>query len=869
MLELALFDRETLLREFGCSRRLAGRVGAWMGGHIAITAALLESAVPGSALEKLLLDKGLLAPADPAAALAALLESPEFSPLREEFGLSIVRQDEWAVIASAEDALASAGFAQIATPSAPAPAPAAAPLARPGVVPAAGDGEAFSAGETARLRIKIFTAPASAEKISALGQFAYAAVPTAEKTKVFLQALGDADAGLRAAAARGMRAFGAGADLAETLAAFAVRERLELTAERLRDLLPAASPAEQDAALMLLAGCVRDKNFAGADLAAALRALADAVAAGDSALAAAPDFLRILQERMLAEGTARDFRGVFAAVEKKHPGAASGHFLAELRQTGSDAYRALLFTLADGWELSPAARAEILPAAADTFAALPVEHPHSHTLRKFIFDGGDAGLTALAERLPGMSTAHQRAAVRLADNYLHSRPGGEVSAAVIRLAEVCRELLATAPLALRTDILETQVCLRADLPEAARADAARALLRRWTDYAEWPLVPAFENALVRLGAPAVAPLLQQLRAQKNHPRSAVFAAALGRIGVKMPADDPAVDRLAAEILREVVTMTFRESAIRDALHLAMGEIAARPGLPADANGLVRRTLMERLAQEPASAPLIQALGLACGGNLDHPEESRFILTFACQHLSREVDDVELTTSNRGGEEVFEVSAAVGEYSEVVPACLRALRHLACGARVPLAIREETTEKLLGYYAEPQKLAVRWGLANVTLLTEVLGDIGAAAPTRDRERVAIAVALSARAGSVGALRALAEIVALPNRLPQFDRLATALVERLRGKIIGEKTEEMREMYLHILTRALSRGRFAVRRGTVEELLEPAADLYLACLGQGLNGAWQQLDALHTAGVFPGAIGERVARELRRYTSLANK
>ena len=878
MLELALFDRETLKQRFNCSQRLASRIGAWLGQKIALTVTVLESAAAGSDLEKLLLRRTLLTSAAALPAqLEELLNTPEFTAVAEEFSPTVTSQDGWTVIATAEDALASAGFANLPTaePATAAATPALAPsivrpaeLSRPAGAPAT-DAAAFSPEETARLRINIFTAPTSAEKVSALGQFAYAPVPPAEQIKVFMQALADEDAKLRSAAARGIRQFGVDADIAETLAAFAVRSETALNAERLEDLLTDdAAPAARGAVMMLLAGCVRDAEFTGDDLAAALRALARIIRPADAALAAQPDFLRQLQERMLSEGTLRNFREVFAAVEKTAPGRVSAHFFAEILQTRSDAYRALLFALIDGWTVDAAPREKLLPLAVSTFAALPVDHPQGYALRKFIFDSGEAGLDALMEALPALSTAHQRTSVRFTDNFLRSHDADSPAHASVtaRAARSFLALLERAPLALRVDILETQVCLRAGLPPELGAAVAQAVLRDWTDYAAWPLNTTFENALVRLGLPAVTPLLKQLRAQKNHPASAVFASALGRIGIALPADAPDADRSAADILREIATMTFRETAIRDALHIAMGRIAARPGIPAGINSMVRRTLMERLGRNPESAPLILALGHACGGNLDNPEETRFLLTFATQHLEREAAEPEMAKISRDGEEMFEVGSEVGVYSEVIPACIEALQHLASGAQVPWEIRDATIRRLLDFAEEPQKLAVCWGLANASLLTTALGHIGAAPVTNDRERLAIAVILSHRINSTAALDALAGLVAIPNRLPQFDRLATALVTRLSQKILHEKNDEERGIYLRILTKALMRGRFAVRQGTVEEMLEPVADLYLSSLKQGLPGTWQLLDSLRGAGVFSGATAELVGRELDAFTTL---
>ena len=67
--------RDELVRTYGLSQRLAVRVGALLAGGVEVSAALLEMAGPGSAIERLLLrpellgeeglDEGLLARLEP------------------------------------------------------------------------------------------------------------------------------------------------------------------------------------------------------------------------------------------------------------------------------------------------------------------------------------------------------------------------------------------------------------------------------------------------------------------------------------------------------------------------------------------------------------------------------------------------------------------------------------------------------------------------------------------------------------------------------------------------------------------------------------------------------------------------------------
>ncbi|MDR0867643.1 MAG: hypothetical protein LBP75_04090 [Planctomycetota bacterium] len=877
MFDLALGDRESFLRQLGCSRRLANRLVAWQTEKIAATLAVAENAAPASPLEQLLLAKSLLARASFRENFSALRENPVYQAAQASFDLALAEQDGWLIIATADETLAAA--APLAPVDKRAIPPASdeanpAPLDNYFLRPANGVPETLPA-----LAVKVFTAATSDEKVSALGQLAFAPLPAAEKRRIFYQALGEPDGKLRAAAALGMKQFGVAADVADALAAFAAKTALSRHAERLRDLAD-GEPA-QTAALMLLAGCVRDPDFSLDELALTLRVIAAIGEKSASPLLASPDFWRVLQERMLAADNPEIFRAVFAGLARRHAGLVA-RFVEEILRSNSADYRARLLALMSAWTLSAATRAQLLPAAVATFMGIAPSDEKSFALRKFIADSD--GLTALFAQLPAMTVGHQRAVIRFADNQLRS---GASAAALTPLAEHCREWLTRAPLALRLDIVETRVAWREDLPAAWRDELAQILLRDYADYA--PLGEIFTSALARLNAPA--PLLTALRRDKNGALGKICAAALRAVAVAHPEES-------AEILRELVKLilpppsTLAPSELStlaplapatsaplapapDALYLAIGQIAALPHLPPATNALTRRMLRRVLATRVQPAAL-QAAGQTFLGNYvddgESADDARFIADTALRQLTAPEDATENWAANpaasanenppenaapagEADDEIFTLSAATDAYVEMLPAALAAARDVAIGY-APL--RAGIVGTLLNLAA--RSLTARWGLANAAKLTDALGKIGAATTLAPELREKIAVALSRRVKQPAALTALAEILALKTPSPWFDRLATSLVKRLTAALDGEKNAEMRENYLRILTTVLRRGSFAGKR-VVEEVLAPAANLYVAAIHQGLNGAWQQWQILRAARVFgDGELAARLEREL---------
>lgn len=952
---------QELTEQFGCSRRLATRIGALMARQVGVSALVLEESASLPALRELLLERTLLEAADPAAELQRLLSLPAYEAMGAQLPLTTAADGDWQVICAEEEALAEGGFAALQRPtpspeqttstaSAPATGHAnrAAPLATTsaphaaGMPPAqstaahtqqaegaraaagaagqndgarpfadnstAGDGgifapavtvraqtpgsgyaltqavalggadgglaEAFSRQEIARLRVDIFAGGDSARKVSALRQFAYTDVPAAGKAQVFRQALADEDRQLRQAAVAGLRQFGSDVAWSECLRLYAEGVELEVALERLRELTertaqarrqtPDAQAAEVEAGLLLLAGCLRDRG-ASAELArAALDGLAAVVPLLPAGFAGWADLAGLLQERLLSGQLELlpGCRAVFRELEILAGGALSQRLEQEAEGSRSPEYAGLLLDLLCGMDLPAEQRARLLPLAVRTLCKLPLEHASARFLRKALSDEADAGLLLLAQELPECDVAHQRSFLRLADNLLCSYAVNEATRNAI--ARTALQLLRAAPLQLRTDLIETHVIIRTDIDPALRREAALVLLSGLRDYAQWPLCDYLENALAGLGRPAVEPLLAGVREQKNSVAGAILARALGRIGVALSGQE---EDIADAILRELSRLSFSDNQIMDALHIAMGQLAARAGVSQEVNALVMRTLLSRLSGTPADAALLRALGCCAAGNIAPDCELPAIIALCLRHLETEQAAPSLQTQMRGGEEVITFGEEVGIYSDLIPAGLAALEQIVLGRRVPADTREQLLQKLLALWESSGALRVQWGLANATQLTEILGRIGESPLVSDRQRVMLAAGLRKRAGSLPVLTALARIVSVPNRLPQLDKMAAALaVKALERLAQPEAGEEDREAYLRLLLKVCARGRFEVSRGTVERLWERIAQAVIECLHQGVGGAAEAARELAQQESLPAAARETLQAVLARLYAL---
>lgn len=926
-IERAPSHPDALRRDFGCTRRLATRIAALHQRGLALSALVVEEARPGTLLETLLMHRALLEMEDVAASLPAFLGEGRFAPLQADLGLVVVEEGGTAVLAAEEETLLldpdASGGAETNDGTPPGTGRGAAGDPSSGVESSTGEAASSphrsSAGrspasgarggdthtldasastgmvprsahastqieradtdraphyddeELARIRVRVFASATAAEKIAALRQFAFSGAGEAEKRRVFLQAAGDGDGALRAAAAQGMRELGVEADVCDAARALAEGspEGRCAAAARLADLGASMGEGARDLALMACFGALRD---AGATLAVrkalytTLRELAPVFGAER---VEASDFLRILTGR-LREGEAEErapLRGVFSALDALNPGWVASFLRGEILRSRMAVYRGTLFETLEMLDPPTEVLASLFPAAAEVWSTLPTDAPAFRSLGMLLLRHETEGLPLFLQAVEAADTAHVRAAIRLFDNALL---GGDLpDASREAIARMALGFLRGAPLQVRTDLLETSLCVRGDLPPALRREIAEVFLRDLNDYAQWPLTERLEHAFVRLGEPAVVPLARTLSEQRNRPHAGVLAQALGRIGLAFdPRTDGTDPEEAEAILRTLTALSFEEVPIRDALHLAVGRLASRPGLRPEVGRLVYRTLRERLRGDVSDAPTLEALGFCCAGTGVGEDDIRVAARLCLQHLQTAVPDPQVRTEEVDGEEVFLLGGELDVYASLIPACLRGLCAIFTGKRTPRSVQGEILDVLLELRGPTGGVDLAWGPVNAALLTETLGIMGGDAHASDRQRFRIVSCLARRAGEPSVLEALTTILSRPDGLPQHDRIAGSVMERVLR--ILARAEDLKgedvTWHLGILARLSKRGRFTVKEGGTGRLLERMAEQFEAGMARGTPRALHFAREVVADGRLPEAVLRRLSEAIARHTQL---
>lgn len=887
MIELALYDRDTLLSSFGCSRRLATRLGALRARRIAISATLLEEARPGSSMEALLLAPSLLKAEPTCEEIQRVLSSEiESREAEEELPpLAVIEQEGWIAIVLEEETLAEEAFQEeekeMSAPPSPPPFPPSvlslslSPLRggkkvlRTPPPPLAIEGEEvspFSPQEAARLRVTIFAGAESAQKVSALRQFAFAPVPEEEKIAVFLQALADEDAALRAAAPQGLRSFGLEPDLADAAHLLAEEEISEkhIAIERIQDTAGRASLLGRNAALMALIGALRDDQHRGETIERILRAFTTLAPVFDPSALCRDETLRILVERMLASPPKLipPFRETLRALDQVQPGWVVTYLIKDLLASNSIVYRGALFEILGGFSLSPEERLQLVPSAIETLLQLPTDRDVARVLAAFLGRAGGDSLRRLAAVLPESDVAHQRFLLRFFDTILRtSEVKAEDKTAV---AQAALSILRHGPLQARLDVLETHVAARPDLPEPLRKEIAEAFLLHVHDYAQRLQFDALEHALARLGLPAVYPILEALEERRPLEDAAPLIYALGRIGIALSTSA----REAEAILRELQKLSFREPSYREAIHRAMGTICGGGKISEEVTRLILRSLLGRMKGGAEDAATLEALGLACASPHADPALVEEVAKRALTHLEATHPDPSLRIGEKEGEEIFVFGEEVDVYSDLLPAAIAAVESIMLGKATPSSLRQMLLERLLARWEKVVRFEIVWGPGNVAHLTEVLGKIGASPLIDDPTRLRIAQILAKRIQEMPVLEALIDILSQGGELPELDRMAGGVILRLL-KILEENRDfsaEDEETYLHLLGRIARRGRFSIRGGKEEKVLARVIEALLAGFRKGVPRVLERLIELRDRAVLPPHLQEHLVEELRRLTSL---
>jgi hypothetical protein len=836
------------------------RVGALLSAKVELTATVLEMAKPGSALETLLLRKEVLAEA---ARLSTARLSELASGMALEASLAVEEQNGKRVIGLEEELAAAPEFSQ---PQAPAVA---APLAlspsdvdpMAAMLPALGASAAglFSSEEIGRLKLTILTGVDPRAKVEALRKLVFAPVPQNDKGLLFLRAVSDDSAEVRAEAAAGLRSMGLDAGTAAAVKALSDGSATERAAaiNALARRGSDAGDAERAVVIATLAADLRGQQ----DPALAEKTL-QSLGSIAGQLVRNPDFaaavFRIAIKRLYAgpppvADAAVDFLVALGAAD---PGLAAKLAWAEYesapdRKAKSQLLQALARTpQAAGAERLARAGAELISGWSDSDF-------DCHRAASAMSRLGEAAVTALLEAVPAAPQEQKPFMIRLCDQICDRAETPEVAAE--QFARALVELLKTARKPVRMAALESRSVRRAT--PATRASLSREVITAAHDYKLEEIVHLSEAMLRRLGSAAVSEAGRSLKSSPYKVEREIACRALDTILV----DDPSLSKEAGDLLRVMLDLMKDGRFPNDALLAStLGRVAALSGAPAPA---VRGTAVELktlIKERPGRFDLLDAYSWAASSRHVDGEQKMSAGLMLLGLLDSRMPEkfVKEDWTHDGLQLTIDRSSSA--HTVLIPILVAGLARIALSGAGTDGFLEKITQGLLAQWRKVTVMEVVWSPGNVAELAAGLGRIACRRETPLYLRLDVIDALRARIVHTPVARALGEALALEESSKRMDGLSAAVATEVAELAVHRDFQEPEDR--GALLSAL--GRIALRKNVSgeltkgEELRRKIVELLFDGLRDGIAGTREALAKIAGGAHVPKALKTQVEQRLGR-------
>ena len=803
--------RDFYKERYGLSDRLAVRLAALLSRKVDLTAAAIECLKDSPPVQHVLLRPDLLDAADrlDTERLRAMALPGEEWPAP----LVVAEHKGWRTIALEEELLDDQG---------PEEGDAGLPVLaeRAEVLHPSEIRELFSRRDVAELELTLRTSADAKEKVTALRRLALSPAGDREKMALFATALTDRDAEVRGEAAEAMTTLGLPREVAEEARALAEGSdrQKRSAAQRIGSRILVAADTEMGVLLRIIAGTLRYEPSVGLRR-LLIRAIEGACRAIARDAHATADLVRVLLGQLrddveelgpearrvlliLGRATGEGEAPVGAGLVPALPGAATRAaptgaspsrsapslvcrlLQEELAKTPAGPVRRLLVAAAmelarTDAECADACRlavGELLTSADPAIECLPIVNSLSRV--------GDSAVAVIAERLLDAPEAAQEELVRLLDSLATRHPAAKATKA--RIGRLLLDVLRNGHRMARLAVIQATATMDPALPATVRGQLAAELMACLPEYANPGTLAAIEATAGRLGAPAVAPLLDTLRQGGRLCQRLSAARILGELVPMLEERHAKVARQAIEALlgllagdeaktkeveRERVERGERKkgpegsSSSPSTLHpplstptppglahagfpdrallaRTLGRMCAGPAADEATVARVAVALRARVVEKGLSNAALDGLGRLCLSPRAAPTLKVELVRFFSRLIERELPEIQpkkVVQASRlqigrqdacpTDEIVYELGNEVTAYTELVPGLIAGLRNIALSSGG--ALREEALATLLAAWRAIAEGTLQLGPANTEAILDALRALGTL-PRREGE-----------------------------------------------------------------------------------------------------------------------------------------
>lgn len=805
-------SRTELETRFGLGPRLRMRVGALLAHKVDVSETLLELARAGSAYEALLL---AIDPKTDAAGLtterlAELARGLE-TPPDLIFVVQAQTDGEWRSVMCEEELIAEAGFEEAAV----VPAAELFPVTGPALgaqlqVVSVPEDERLDAEDSAAVRMTLLTGVDPAAKIEALRKLRYAQLADTARAQLLIRALGDEAPAVRAEAARALPDLGFPLELADAIARLATGTEAQrrLAVDHLTRRLPTAGGNERLVIFHVLAGALRSP-LDPALRSAIIDGLGNAWEPLDLSDDGIADLVSVMVELLAEdlEGTLIPLRRLTRVVARHRPEALRRAALSMADRTGVVEIRRTLLAMAAETAPPESERAELARRIVDAIDRGADLEPSHNWLEVGLISLGADAVDPLLERLAGETDNDVAIYLvrKLDDLGVH---GGLKPAVKNRIYEAFLELFKHAAKHVGVVILEARLAADPQVGQRVRARMASELLDNVHRYRMARILEEMREAMVRIGLPALKPILDLLSSTHNRLQRERASEILGELCLRLSPGEKNLAGARRGLKYCEAAINDREWQDKGQLMVAWGKIASRPDLDEAEVEHVIEQLRERIWRSSDSYRVLEGLGWAAASPLVPHATAVEVTQQLLEILEGKMPQISAAqTHERAEGTVFELGPETTAYTEMIPALLDGLERIFSRQGQRLALCQMILQRLLACWHDVIEYRVMWSPGTVIALGQQLGRLAQAEALTVRQRLDVIRALRVRQDHLPILEILVGYHDVDTSSPALDRELAELADLILEMLADPDYQDPEDLenLLGMLARLIRRPR----------------------------------------------------------------
>ena len=862
-------DFDKLVDSFGASRRLATRIGALARKGLHVSETLLEFATDddGKAISKLLLSKGLLDAAETLDddGLQSMLAGQD-EEFFQENPLTLRGVEGVRAIGLAEESDTESA----AAPGSPTQGLTVIPEGRiTGVIDKDEARKLLGTDEISRLKLDLVTSSDTGRRLEAVRKLYLTELSPDEKLKLFLTALRDRDADVRAEAARALGGLGLDPALTENLAKASrgqTDERL-VAITNLGRVLEKLDGGQRRLGIGLLTEFVsssEEKEIVQGSLGVLAAQLTRLDEGGEVTPLLHKKLIELLQVRFNHFDDAA--RKVYQKLYEHDREGISAQLIATLDELAQPELRSFVLSLITEHDLAAA--------SAPGVVAQLIEGLRTGSELDRNFQACAAALTRLGDKateplLEALGTSDDAGRRRVIDLLGHMLRGGSAEyplsdATKSRIANALLDLYGDAAPDVCTALLESGFFDHKSLDDAARAKAAALIIESMHEFRFERQIELVHAALERCGKFAIESLRLAMMESAYDVTRLSAVKLLPEIIADVDDIDEAQLNSLVESLLSIADAEESDFPDRGPLYIALGRVGAHVNMPDQRANELSALMRERLGQTSNAYDILEGLGYIAAGRNIGKEERLEVGHLLVRVLTRGLPGMSgRMRKNEEGEDVLHFGRETTAYTDMIPRILEGLGRMIAAPKTPDVLFEHIASELIRLWTEITDFKRVWAPAATMTLARLLGSIAMGERRNQRMADDIADLLTRKLVLLPVMQVIGQLVLAPSDSERLDLIALRVFNELARRLNeepGPETTERRQI-LETMTAIAQRPRLGEREKEIEHARRVVIEALFDALRDRLFQARVMLEQLASSDALSETQRADITRRLK--------